>query len=528
MLILLPFHKGDAAQAAKTLNLCARLEYVEKHQIVLMYPHDTPPSLVDPVKAAARLAFQTVEAYSIPHDIPNTWPHGPNKMFATGTDLVCRKRPFEDKYTGDYHDQNGAFLWMEPDMVPLHKGWLDRLQQQYTLGGKPMLGAVVATIRQQVLERAEPEKREDGYVPLGEPIKFGPKYDDGPHMVGAGMYDRALPRIIHWLATAGGLADPFDHTLKDEICQRDSAGKFTRVVPSDLIAHNWKSTNYRITKSGDITEIECDAHLDNPGTPKFMTSRHGFSGACVTHGCKDDSIYRVVEELNRLNGEARMSNYLENDKPEYREDLAMIYINGVRQDSEVRAPIHSMLVTGKFVNPFKFTDGTPKELTQFMIAGKPYIIPTDQANLQTMMAMEELAKTGKDPMELFTPLEVIEEPIKENILHKAENLQSSPMTDEVHDGDELSPAEARELARLLKKVDGREHKKKNAKKAKSVQKKVKAVKSAAPIRKEIDESAVWDFYTKQPESEAWRNTLKQWKLSPRQLKEIREKNQVTA
>jgi len=407
MLVVLPVHRGDANLAVRTLEVSAKLEFITEHQLLIAYPHDIGPSIQN-VVAAAKQAFQTVREWAIPHAIPNSWPQGPNKMFASVTAYIRNKFDFDkDANPREFH----PFLWMEPDLVPLHKGYLNRIMAEYKMGGKPCLGKIVPTYLYQVLER---ETDENGRV--GKPIKLGERYQDGVHMVGAGVYDRNVRSIIPWVDATVDMEMGFDVVLQGEIAQRNGA-EFTRVTPSELIAHYPKSGNYRIIQRGDFIEVACDAHQDAPTKEPFKFSTYGHAGPCMVHGCKDDTIHQIVE-----------------------------YAHGFRED----VPVYEVRGT-ETLN----AEAQPTE------AGNTAVIAPDHRDA----IIEELR---------------------------------------------------RQLAEVSAKVNAAPRKRKATKKD----------------RPEIDEKAVWETYISIADKEgpgaAWRKTISKHKVTPKQLKVIREKNTIPA
>lgn len=412
MLAVIPIHKGDAKRAIRTLELTAKLGFIENHQLLVLYPQDTG-SIAQDVLEAGRKAFQTVKGFAIPHAIPNEWPQGPNKMFATCCAVVQKKQEFEESFNGDYRSKNGAFLWWEPDMVPVQRGFLDRLQQQYELGQKPCLGVVAPTYRRTVLEREK-----DDIERIGRAIKFGDRYTDGEHMVLVGMYDRSIRRIINWIDVAGGMDEPIDVVLQGEILQRNG-GDYTRVIVTNLIAHRWRSSNYRLTRNGESCDIECDTHEDAPIKGEITVSKFGHAGPAMIHGCKDESIYEVIE-----------------------------YMNGLRDDC-------------------------PMEL-------KPAVVDTARYNMEVASI----------------------HPVAPN----TESAEVARLRKEIDDLKALMPSAA----------SPKKEKKQKPKKA----------------RQEIDEKEVWETYLSILNTEgsgaAWRKTISKHKVTPTQLKVIRDKNTIPA
>lgn len=296
MIVTIPFHKGDADKAASMLDLCSRLEHVTTHQLILIYPHTTGQDVVEKVYNSARKAFAVVKKYPIPHEVPQGWPKGPNRMFATTASLVRNKQDFEAQYTGDYRQQNGAFLWLEPDCTPLHAGWIDRLQAQYLMAQKPFLGTVRPTLIQDVTFNIEGDPESGIKEYLGKRI-------EGEHMVLVGMYDRQIAHHINWITQAAEGHEAIDAVLQNEICQKDHNG-YTRLVKSELVGHGWKTENYRVIQDGETVTIQADSHEDNTGDTVFSVHRRGYTGPCMIHGCKDDSLIAIVEWMNGLRAEA--------------------------------------------------------------------------------------------------------------------------------------------------------------------------------------------------------------------------------
>jgi len=307
MIVTIPFFSKDAEKAASMLDLWSKLEQVQNHTLFLVYPHNTPASLIERVFNAGRKAFSQVERFSIPHEIAEGWPKGPNKMFASAAAHLRNPLPSEGPtgYRGDYRQPNGSFFWWEPDCIPLHAGCLDRLQAQYTMAQKPFLGKVVPTLRQEVLERGEVSRDKDGQpIDDGKPLQLGAKFIDGEHMVLVGMYDRAMQQHINWLQQAAEGEDPVDVALQNEICQRNEHG-YTRLTSTDLIGHGWHTENYRVAQDGEFVTVVADTDADNTGSSTFQIHRKAYTGPAMIHGCKDESLVEIVEWLHGHRAEPR-------------------------------------------------------------------------------------------------------------------------------------------------------------------------------------------------------------------------------
>lgn len=444
MLILLPFHNEDAQRAVKTLETSAKLGFVTNHQLILLTPHYTRTELVREVDAAARKGFEVVHIHKIPSDVPSGWPAGPNHMFAEGASLVARHLPFEPKgaYTGNWRDNNGHFLWMEPDMVPLTVGYLDRLQGDYQISGKVCMGVITPTVQQEVLSRDEE----------GKPTSLGAIYYEGEHMVGAGIYARSISTNIEWIKYIPTRPEPFDIELQGEICQKQGSD-YIRVSSTELIAHSWNSSNYRIVRNGDTVQVECDPHQFYPDKTGFLFNRFG-RGPVVAHGCKDDSIYSVVAQINGwVQAEVTKVTNSTGAEVEFSQSPAPMGLVGKLSETPVGAALA------------KAVGALPSNTT--------YSEPEEQMGSGGVSA-------GTDPRD-------------------------------------------QELAELRAKVDALLNAQKQPQKARKVKSKAKAAKEPRP---EIDEKGVYDYYTKamvDDEATAYRLTLKTCRVSPVQLKRIRDK-----
>jgi hypothetical protein len=81
-----------------------------------------------PIIDAATALFRTVTVLET--DAPDAWPQGKNYVFQNFV------RYLDDKRIKD------CFMWLEPDGVPLKKGWLTAIEQAHVAGGKPFSGFV--------------------------------------------------------------------------------------------------------------------------------------------------------------------------------------------------------------------------------------------------------------------------------------------------------------------------------------------------------------------------------------------------
>lgn len=296
MLVLFPVHVSDHQQAIKTLELSAELGFQEKHNLIIFCAPDSTV-IIDKVLDAGRKAFKHVQFIQIESEVPKGWPKGPNAMFYEAIAFLQRPLDADRQLANaqyphgiqhmDFPEQNGHFLWWEPDAAPLHRNWLDRLESAYLAGQKPYCGCKAQTYQTTLdaTTRAVIKREPSGW-----------------HMVGVGIYPRAFPTLVQWWKAVRDDETPFDVLFQNEICHRLSDGSFSQMFECGHFTHNSRSSNYRIVKN-DIGEtyVHSDPNPEFPnGSTKFLWTHDGSYGALLAHGCKDDSIYAVVRQLNGL------------------------------------------------------------------------------------------------------------------------------------------------------------------------------------------------------------------------------------
>jgi len=130
--VVLPFCSKDGNLMLKLLDWMLKIGMESKG----VYPNDTVllahdgSSAVSQCRSIARQAFGEVIEFNYPNPPQATHPQAPNHVFREVAKFVQNKvqRPW---------------LWFEPDMVPIKRGWLDTLQQAYKAGGMPFFGSIV-------------------------------------------------------------------------------------------------------------------------------------------------------------------------------------------------------------------------------------------------------------------------------------------------------------------------------------------------------------------------------------------------
>lgn len=134
MLVITPFHPGDADQALRMFAWIRDLEGRQiGHDLLLIADSRCLPMTVAEIWDTAHQAFRSVETLPFT-DHFQKWPEAPNAVFAFAARHVMSH-------------QNTPWLFLEPDCCPLTAGWLDAIETEYNEvalpSGKFFMGARV-------------------------------------------------------------------------------------------------------------------------------------------------------------------------------------------------------------------------------------------------------------------------------------------------------------------------------------------------------------------------------------------------
>lgn len=127
MTVVVPFDAAFAPAAIRLLNWCVELSGKQRHPCLLVCSKDTPPSVRSQVVSAAQEAFASVKIINPYLHDKHKWPETVNLFFRT----ACAFMEKEGKQ---------AFFWCEVDCVPLVSNWIDILESEYYMVGKPYMG----------------------------------------------------------------------------------------------------------------------------------------------------------------------------------------------------------------------------------------------------------------------------------------------------------------------------------------------------------------------------------------------------
>ncbi len=128
LLVVLPTHAGDVDQAETLLKWCVELGNLNAHSLLIAADSELPKERVKAMLDRVRGEFWSVRAMFVPVGVKG-WPLAANLVFRA----VARQ-------ISEFY--KGAWLWLEPDAVPLCEDWLDRLAEEYFHAPRPFMGAI--------------------------------------------------------------------------------------------------------------------------------------------------------------------------------------------------------------------------------------------------------------------------------------------------------------------------------------------------------------------------------------------------
>lgn len=138
MLLVIPFHAGDLSQTANLLTWLGQVRggqdwrtvpqgtLYARHGVLLLVDGAVDWLQAHRLHEQARWLFHSTRLVCSEPSVTG-WPQGPNALFARAC-VNC----------------DAPWLWLEPDAVPLHRDWLDILEDEYrSLGaGRHFLGCL--------------------------------------------------------------------------------------------------------------------------------------------------------------------------------------------------------------------------------------------------------------------------------------------------------------------------------------------------------------------------------------------------
>lgn len=251
LLVVLPFHKGDAELARQLVTWMADLaaagadsdKRYTPHSLLLVADKSAPRETVDAMMTIARPLFAHASAMFpvIPDDVQG-WPKGPNRMFHDAMRQVSET-------------QRLPFLWLEPDCVPITRYFLDRLAQAYERCDRKFMGCITES------------------TATGGPQK---------HLPGCSIYPQDAFRMLKAFCNGD---QPFDIANTDFILKRSRH--------TNLIQHLWGPSlgvSPRFVADDDAAAVKANG---NGGVLTLSALR---PEAVLFHRCKDGSLIDLLRD----------------------------------------------------------------------------------------------------------------------------------------------------------------------------------------------------------------------------------------
>lgn len=136
MLACIAYCGKDYDQAKKLAAWIEELGGVKNHDCLLTVAKGISTNgVLEPLKRA----FKSVSVH-IPYDDREGWPFGPNHLWKRTVQHISLGTK------GSFKREPCAFLWIEPDCVPLKSTWMDDWEAAYLSGKRPFMGGLVTTV----------------------------------------------------------------------------------------------------------------------------------------------------------------------------------------------------------------------------------------------------------------------------------------------------------------------------------------------------------------------------------------------
>ncbi len=131
MLVVIPFHAGDKAQAVSLANWIRELGQVSEHKaLICLGEHCEETGVIEPLRECFRdVSVFRPNAKIKRGDGPMGYARAANAMWQS----IAWKIYFQDKC---------PWLWLEPDAIPTRPTWLREIETEYRAARKPFMGAM--------------------------------------------------------------------------------------------------------------------------------------------------------------------------------------------------------------------------------------------------------------------------------------------------------------------------------------------------------------------------------------------------
>lgn len=244
LLVVIPIHIGDATLASVLLEWINTLNQKKPldRSVLLAIDAAVPKETSDNIYMQAKNTFLFPKRMRI--EVPGDrqgWPSGPNYMF----EAVARQIELTRKL---------PWLWLEPDCVPYHRNWLEKIEAEYAASQFPFMGAKVSG-------KLSSER-------------------DVTHMSGIAVYPRNTFSLV---GRTTELERAFDVELGPKIVPQMHATK--------LIQHHWGKPGAPLTFTAE--------GINDPDSNVKSASFLAQDGV-LFHRCKDGSLIDVLMALRSM------------------------------------------------------------------------------------------------------------------------------------------------------------------------------------------------------------------------------------
>jgi len=146
MITVLNFCNHDRDQALNLLRWIGELGGVSGHELILQGTQQVArEGLHTELISEAKKSFASVEYFMPYTEDERGWPQSPNHAWQEC--VIHMRELFAKRPAGSI---TPAWLWIEPDCVPLRSTWLDELEDGYKKAGKPFFAAEVLHPRRRL------------------------------------------------------------------------------------------------------------------------------------------------------------------------------------------------------------------------------------------------------------------------------------------------------------------------------------------------------------------------------------------
>jgi len=246
MILVLPISKTDKKLINSFCDILRSLGPYEKHKVLYVYKK-SDAKLVNKVKSNFKNIFGSVDDCIIGDECPIGWPTGPNYFWRQAISFLQERK------------NDLPWYWMELDVTPIKKNWLDLLENEYLYFGKPFMG-FVANISNNY-----------------------PR-----HLSGCAIYPPNISLYTNewkWIHRSG-MAFDIVCGAKLEVIRNTHFGM--------SMLNLFRSKNFKIDNDGLV--------YDRPYSPFEFGLREDLKmqkitkNTLVIHGCKDGSLARIIKE----------------------------------------------------------------------------------------------------------------------------------------------------------------------------------------------------------------------------------------